>query len=677
MVIEVELPDGNIAEFPDGTDPATIEGALAQQFAPQQDQAPDLAKQTIGRAGQFGTGFSTGLANVLGLPVDLINAALTQVGAGSEAPVGGSESLRGLFQPDIDISEAVGLPDLRAPQDATGRVLERVGEEIGAATVPAAGAVRGAQALQRSASPILQAVGQSAAAPGRFLAAEGATSVATGTGAGIGREVGGEEGEIVGQLAPLVAQLGISGGIRALIRGGEQGRQSVQEAIDIFADAGTTPTVGQATGRGAVQAVESVAGQAPGGSVVLRKFAQESADKVGQRVKSLTDSLSSTASAESAGRAIQKGITGTGGFADRFKARASTLFDKVDEFVPLEKPVSVGSTQAALSKLTGDIEGAEAISGVLSNPKVREIAGAFAQDVGEAGQLPYGAVKQLRTKVGNMLAGGDIITDAPRAELKQLYGALSDDLKAAADTAGPEASKAFSRANEFYKAGLNRVDNFLTRLSNKAKPEDAFRNVTSGTREGATALRETLRSLKPTERNVVVASVIKRMGRARPGAQDELGEVFSTETFLTNWNSLSKEAKSALMGASKQTRGMAKNLDSVAATAARIRESGGVLSNPSGTAPLAANLAAAFTATGGALAGDVVVPLVTGGVVASAAATSKLMTSPNFVRWLAKSTEIPAAKLPQYLARLTTTLQNDDPEVQEAAQEMLSNIGGQ
>ena len=69
------------------------------------------------------------------------------------------------------------------------------------------------------------------------------------------------------------------------------------------------------------------------------------------------------------------------------------------------------------------------------------------------------------------------------------------------------------------------------------------RSATSGTREGATTLRAVLQSLPEDGQKQVAAAVIRRMGRANPSAQDDLGEAFSSERFLTMWNSMAPEAK--------------------------------------------------------------------------------------------------------------------------------------
>jgi hypothetical protein len=85
---------------------------------------------------QVGTGTSEGIANMAGLPVDLVTKGLNLFGAGIEKPFGGSESIQGLLDPfmsDVD------------PQTAGQRVGRRVGQDVGAGAV--GGPVAGASSL--------------------------------------------------------------------------------------------------------------------------------------------------------------------------------------------------------------------------------------------------------------------------------------------------------------------------------------------------------------------------------------------------------------------------------------------------------------------------------------------------------------------------------------------------
>ncbi len=207
MTIEAELPDGTVLEFPDGTDQAVIQRVVRQQLgvgdpgeqpAPAAATAPQAPAETslTGLASNLGGGFNAGLAQVLGLPVDLVNAALGMVGAGSDQPVGGSAQLQGLIE---------GTPLAGAePQTFAERMTRRVGEEIGATAVPigAAGAVaRGGRA---ATSALGRAVTQPfQAAPAATTATELGLASSAGAGAGLAQEVapGSTGAELAGQVA--------------------------------------------------------------------------------------------------------------------------------------------------------------------------------------------------------------------------------------------------------------------------------------------------------------------------------------------------------------------------------------------------------------------------------------------------------------------------------------------
>ena len=148
-----------------------------------------------------------------------------------------------------------------------------------------------------------------------------------------------------------------------------------------------------------------------------------------------------------------------------------------------------------------------------------------------------------------------------------------------------------------------------------------------------------MQSLPQDGQRAVTAAVIKRMGMATPGAQDAAGEVFSAQTFLTNWNRISPEAKRALFD--RHGPGFSKQMDQIARVAQNIREGSRVLANPSGTA----NRAAALT-YGASLVASLLDPsmtttgaLLVGGGVGNVAA--RLLTNPTAVKWLARSTSMP------------------------------------
>ena len=66
----------------------------------------------------------------------------------------------------------------------------------------------------------------------------------------------------------------------------------------------------------------------------------------------------------------------------------------------------------------------------------------FAQRCETPGGLTYEGIKNLRTNIGQMLSRGILPDDVNGSHLKQIYGALSDDLNASVGASGPKSYKA-------------------------------------------------------------------------------------------------------------------------------------------------------------------------------------------------------------------------------------------
>ena len=274
----------------------------------------------------------------------------------------------------------------------------------------------------------------------------GATSPALDLGAGAvaggGSEVGGEfgeyvagedgraVGEAVGSFAAPLAIPEKMGGIgplastiRRIIR---PDAKKVASVIEDFKVVQSTPTVGQATGRPSIQSVENLSGQIPGGGPITNA-AQDVQGNIQKQLRILADSASVKEGLDVAGRALQAGITGRGGFIDRFQSKSSDLWGRVDDFVAADSSVSMNNTAKAVDNLI--IKGE--FGPILNNPKIAQI-----KEVLERGEtIGFDELKSLRSAIGRELSGTDLSPDIPRAQLKQIYGALSDDTKAAVPNA--------------------------------------------------------------------------------------------------------------------------------------------------------------------------------------------------------------------------------------------------
>ncbi|SAL09319.1 hypothetical protein AWB69_00021 [Caballeronia udeis] len=551
--------------------------------------------------------------------------------------------------------------------------------------------------------------------------------------------------------------------VKYLLRGGDSNAPAIAKAIDTFGKAGTSPSVGQATGGRVAQATESLLGKYPGGAGVMAKKADSQASEIGQQAEKIADSLSPNATPSVAGRAIEKGLTGPGGFVDRFKQGQKALYAKLDQYIKPQAPVAVSNTSKALASMNEDIDGAEALSKFFKNGKIQDIESALKSDtagtqagvlivppnattaeqraaashgllrrqapevregqaplagkisatrnpytgatrepVSTAGtpptvsiqpgtsaipsyaggqrvpipggsptnQLPYEALKKLRTLVGNEISDSNMSSSVPRSKWKALYGALSSDLDAAAKATGnPDAVKAMDRANQFTRAGHARIDDVLDKVAKQDIPEKIFKSAVNPAdmEAGATKIGSIMKSLQPDERDVVKSAFIRRMGTASAGQQGAEGGKFSSQTFLTNWGKMSPQAKSVMFASADGN--LRKSLDSIAQTADRIKQGSKVLANPSGSGPVIA--ATGLVTSVGTALGTGNFKLAAGLLSSAAGAnlTARMMTNPRFVSWLARATKIQNPELArQAVLSLGKTMQGEPDDVQEDAQ---------
>lgn len=553
-------------------------------------------------------------------------------------------------------ADAMGLPQ---PENG----LERV---VGSGSR----ALVGTAATMGAASPLTQAPGALGPAAQQFVSMPGSQLLAATSGGAASQTASeggaGPGGQALAGIAGGFAPSATAGGLRGLIRGGESGRRSMLANLIAFDKAGAgNATLGQATEGRTARGLEALFARTPGGSGVMARTGDAQQAGMGQRVRQIADSLSTRADPAQAGRAIERGIVGVDGFSARFRRSANALYSEVDRFLPPGTGIDVSRTKAALDSLASPTPGAVRTSQALSSSRIASIRDALDADLSASARggsfagvgaparatLPYSAIKNLRTRLGDLIADSTFATDVPTKQLRQVYAALTEDLDAAARATGnPQAVQAASRANAFYRAGMGRMEVLERVIERNGGPERVFAAATSGTREGATTLRAVLQSLPEDGQKQVAAAVIRRMGRANPSAQDDLGEAFSSERFLTMWNSMAPEAKSALFG--RLGPSYVRDLETIARAAAIQRQGAQVFRNPSQTTDAAIQAGTVFSFLTTIGTGNFGTAALIGAGVGAANLLARGMTSPLVVKWLAKQTQVPLAALPVQLAKL-------------------------
>lgn len=683
----------------EGAAPASVQSGFGEP-EPLSDRiergATDVAMEAGRVIGKTGRAIAEGGLSTVSVPIDLLgslaNYGLEKAGISYRIPSATQAVHEGFESYDPhgylklnSKSERVADAAIRG---ATGALVN-----AGAAAIlaPAAGvtpATTGQRVAQVLADrPVMQA-------------ASAATGSATSQGV---KEAGGGPlaqflGGVIGAMTPSLIESDAPALVRGVFRGGKEGRERMTENITAFNEAGAEPTVGQATQSRRMQATESLLSRAPGGAGVMAQTAQHQADDLGAGLETQAAALAPKSSAEQAGRQITRGMSGEGGFIDQFKSTQKQLYDKLDEFIPKNTRIDVPATKAALDRLNSDIPGAPSLSEFFKNSKIKGIQSALKADTeGVASvannpelpifsnlknlpeedqalitslyqdeKLPYEAVKKLRTLVGDQLTDWNALSDVPRSKWKALYGALSEDLGGAADEAGSSAKQAWLRANNYTSAGMKRLDVVQSVLDRNGGPESVFKAAVSGTKEGASTLRAVMQSLPEEGQKTVTATVLRRLGLAKAGVQNEMGDKFSTETFLTNWNLLSPEAKRTLFD--RFGPGFRSNMDRVAKVAGNLREGSRVFVNPSGTQAALTQQSAAITFIGALLTGHPQVAAAVGSGVAGSNLLARLMANPKFVSWLAQTTRAPTSAVPVLLNRIEMSAQwNKDPDLKAAA----------
>lgn len=642
----------------------------------RKSQGPTLSeteRQDAHERGALGTVALGGRAVGEGVLGAALNAAqaFNPIGGVADAVL---ERSTGRNQLQLEISEfnrrfGTRVPEARSLPDLLSQLLSRAGapeptedERVGYEALKGASgalAMGGAGGLAPNAAALLTRTGAAAAGS---VAASGALG---GAAPEIVRQEGGGPVEqtlagVTASLLPSGTRAGVSELLRRGVRGGEAGRQRVGDNIATFEQSSAgVPTMGQATQNRRMQAAESLLSRVPGGAGVMAQRAERQAENLGGGVERLASRLVPKSSAEQAGRTISRGISDAGGFFDRFKSKSAQLYDEVDRYIPADQRVSVDRTKYALSQLAAPVRGAEATSKHLINSRIGAIAENLMLDA-KNGTLPYEAVKRLRTLVGEELMDAPLKGDVPISQWRRLYGALAADMEIAANGAGPQAARAYKRADNHYRSGSRRMEVLEPVLNRNGGPEAIFRAATSGTKEGASTLRATMQSLPADAQRMISATVLRRLGRAKPGHQDDLGEAFSAESFLTNWNAMSREAKSALFD--RYGPDFRQSLDQIAKVTANLRQGAGVFRNPSGTAQALtqkdaalAALLAVFTGHPGTAAGI-------GAGVGTANLAARLLTNPTAVRWLAVRSQAPRAALP---ALVNPLLRSDDADLRQ------------
>lgn len=328
-----------------------------------------------------------------------------------------------------------------------------------------------------------------------------------------------------------------------------------------------------------------VANKMPGGGPMQ--------ERIGGAVKQTGDALANAA--EMAGGAADPMAAGQGfrtgiqeSFKPNIKARVGALYDEVGKHVDPNFSRPLDATQGAIS----DIVARRVASGEADPGKaIKTVLGGATRP----GGLTFEGVKDLRTRVGEMLDTGIFPEGMSQHELRRIYGSLSDDLKATVQASGGDKGMAaFNRANAAHKFAEDWKDNIGKVLGTDRSGEGItsaiLRMASNGSTGDLKALTMARAAVPKPAWQDVASTAVSTLGKDRKGE-------FSPAIFMNDYAKLSDRGK-VLLFADVGSGGVLSHLNDISAVSKKFVEAG-KLANTSGTA----GHNAAYTMLGGGAAG--------------------------------------------------------------------------
>jgi len=327
-----------------------------------------------------------------------------------------------------------------------------------------------------------------------------------------------------------------------------------------------------------VQQVGKIAANVPVAGQPLRKASQTALDQMGEAMNTARAGFGSS-DAATAGQVVREGVT-EAIKAGPIKQKVDALYTNVDNLVNPTTIAPLPNTRAIAAQIEGRrTNAALPQKGMHHGPPTQKVT-----ELEEALSRPgmnYEGIKDLRSYFGEMLDGNVEIPQGMRnTEVKQIYGALSKDMRLViARAGGPDGLKAYEAAEKAAKRWAD-VRQDLQRVLNVNSEEGIFSKMVQAAGSKSSADLKLLGRVRgavgPDKWNEVASALVERLGRAPDGT-------FSPDRLLgpSGLGGLSPEGKRLLFRSTGQT-SHADAIDDIATISKRFKQLN-QYANPSGT----------------------------------------------------------------------------------------------
>lgn len=627
MTQQVEVPGLGVVDFPDGMSREDMTTAIQRTMSTKAAGAVGSAVRGAGAAAidpvdevtrVFSAANEKWVAPAVGGLVDLVGDPLyaginALFGTDYDSDMTGvlREGMRGIgasggpgYQPKTELgqvaSDVLGGTAAVLPLLAAGGAAAP-GVAYGGAAPKSVG--QGIMGLLGSA-PTAQMVAGASAGGGSYLANEAAP------GSDIAQFVGQLGGALGG--ATLAAKVAPDKVIDAFTR------QNVPMSAGLVAGdtkAGAALRAGEAGGLGTTIL----------GSGIIRGTYDDAARAIGNKVDDIARTIGTVRPEDDLGRTLQGSVAR---FMDDKADEAAKTFDAIGQTFG---PNDVYVPKATLQTLAKSFDGIDdpALQAITRDGRFQKFAAAFVDDAGVAKPLTYNTLKGFRSFIGRQMNRLALDSGADNAQLKALYGALTDDMEAALlAKGGGTALKAFHDANGWYTRQMEMARNNLQPLVGKGSPVNAerafatFAGAANAKAGNIQRLQDIYKNLTPAERGDFSASMIARMG------QD--GDGFSVAKFLTDLSKMSPEARKMMFTDQFGDDLLRAWEDLTDIIAPQFQKAGRYINRSNSGLSVVQGVQIA----GGAMAAE---PFTAIGAILGPAVLAKAMTSPTAVRFMASA----------------------------------------
>lgn len=350
----------------------------------------------------------------------------------------------------------------------------------------------------------------------------------------------------IGQMSQAAAMPMVTGAAGGAVLGGLLGARPIPKVSPTadFERLGIDPLLAVSGGKGTQQLSQMLAGN-PMMGAPLRQAASRTLQQGQNAAERIAGTYGIASTPFEAGGALQRGAQAG---VNTMRGTATKIYAPLNALDRSTATVPASNTATTLN----DVFSRYTTPGVKSwfrqnAPKLAELQGTLAS-TGATPRITFSEMKALRSDLGSMLED-HTINPVDQANLKRVYGAMTQDYYNAAETlGGAKARTAAVRGDAYYAALRKRVADSLDTVLKANSPEQAFERVKA--MAGSTA-RADIRQLETIRKSVppeawgdVAAGVLRNMGKGENGA-------FSLAKLATNWSKLSVSGRKALFGGAR------------------------------------------------------------------------------------------------------------------------------